>query len=409
MSFMRLRGSPTTMVLLGLFFGVIFGAVTPVLAIHGDIVSKLFIQCVKAAATPLVFFAVLDAILSHRIVGRDFAWLMSINLTNASIAIAIGIAIAHWARPGDMLQLLAASVTGVGDEIGKGIELKSLLMQQFPASIAQPFADNAILPTVIMALVFGYAVLRVANGSSSPDAQLLSSVQRFALAGRRVTEVVLGWIVKVIPLAVFAASARVVALHGLSPFKGLIIYAGWCLLAMVVHVLFVYQAWIVIVARRSLAAFWRMAMQPVSYAFGVNSSLVALPLTLQVLDKLGVKRSASTLAACVGTNLNNDGIILYEGFTLLVIAQAMGIDLSLQQQFLAGAFCIVAAMGVAGIPEAGVVALSLVLSAFGISAEMIATLLSVDWLIARARSAVNVLADMTSSVVIDRWMEKAHE
>ena len=145
-------------------------------------------------------------------------------------------------------------------------------------------------------------------------------------------------------------------------------------------------------------------MHPILYAIGVNSSLVALPLTLQALDKLGVSRRASTLSACIGTNLNNDGIILYEGFTLLALAQAFGIHMSLGSQVIAGLYCIVAAMGVAGIPEAGVVALTLVLSNFGLPTEALAVLLSVDWLIARSRSALNVSADMVGAVILQRWI-----
>jgi len=88
----------------------------------------------------------------------------------------------------------------------------------------------------------------------------------------------------------------------------------------------------VLFARLSWLKFWRHAVHPILYAIGVNSSLVALPLTLQALDKLGVSRRASTLSACIGTNLNNDGIILYEGFTLLALAQAFGIHMSLGSQ-----------------------------------------------------------------------------
>ncbi len=89
-----------------------------------------------------------------------------------------------------------------------------------------------------------------------------------------------------------------------------------------------------------------------------------------------------------------------------MIAPAAGADLSLGHQILAGLYCIVAAMGVAGVPEAGVIALSLVLGSLGIPTEMITILLSVDWILARARSGVNVLSDMTGSMVLDSWSRK---
>ena len=218
-------------------------------------------------------------------------------------------------------------------------------------------------------------------------------------------ETVLIWIVKLIPFAVFAASAKVTAEHGLHPFKGLGQYVLLCLMGMAVHVAFTYSAWLVLFVRARLRDFWRLAIEPVLYSFSVNSSLVALPLTLRTLDKLGVSRRASTLAAVVGTNLNNDGIILYEGFTLLALAQAGGIELDLGAQIFAALYCIIAAMGVAGVPEAGIVALTLVLSGLGIPLEALALLLSVDWILARARSFLNTSSDLVGSMALNRWLE----
>jgi DAACS family dicarboxylate/amino acid:cation (Na+ or H+) symporter len=136
------------------------------------------------------------------------------------------------------------------------------------------------------------------------------------------------------------------------------------------------------------------------YALGTNSSLATLPLTLEALDRLNVPKAASRLGACVGTNLNNDGIILYEAMAVLFVAQAYGIDLSLGEQLAAALMSLAAAIGVAGVPEAGVISLSLVLTAVGLPLEIVPLLLTVDWIIARMRSATNVLSDMTVSIGI---------
>jgi DAACS family dicarboxylate/amino acid:cation (Na+ or H+) symporter len=133
---------------------------------------------------------------------------------------------------------------------------------------------------------------------------------------------------------------------------------------------------------------------------GANSSLATLPLTLRALDRLRVPREASTLGACVGTNFNNDGIILYEGMAVLFVAQASGIELSWAQQALIAATCLVAAMGVAGVPEAGFVSLALVLNTVHLPLEILPLLLTVDWIIARARSMTNVLSDMVLSILV---------
>jgi DAACS family dicarboxylate/amino acid:cation (Na+ or H+) symporter len=212
--------------------------------------------------------------------------------------------------------------------------------------------------------------------------------------------------VRLVPVAVLGASSKLVATHGLATFGSLSHYVALCLFGMLMHFLLIYSSWVVFYIKISLQQFWRAVFEPALYAFSVNSSLVALPLTLAALDKLGVSRRAATLAACVGTNLNNDGIILYEGFTLLALAQASGVDMSISLQIFAALYCIVAAMGVAGVPEAGVVALTLVLSGLGLGTESLAVLLSVDWILARARSWLNTSSDMVSSLILDRMIKK---
>lgn len=397
---MKLVTSNIGWIILALITGAGLGLAFPQAALAITPITKFLLQLIKAAATPLVLFAVLEAILRYRVAGNDFIKLLIITLINASIAISIGLLIANVFVPGQYLTFLASDVTAATKEI----DFLDMLAKQLPVSIVQPLADNSIMPVVIMAIAFGFAWRHVRARQMAETAILMDQGEMWISFAREMCETVLIWIVKIIPIAVFAASAKVTAEHGLSPFKGLGQYVLLCLLGMAVHVLFTYSAWLILFVRIGLRNFWRVAIEPALYAFGVNSSLVALPLTLRTLDRLGVSRRASTLAAVVGTNLNNDGIILYEGFTLLALAQAGGIEMSLATQIFAALYCIVAAMGVAGVPEAGIVALTLVLSGLGIPTEALALLLSVDWIIARARSLLNTTSDLVGSMVLNRWI-----
>jgi Na+/H+-dicarboxylate symporter len=398
--------SMTSQVLLAMACGIALGQIWPEAGLAIGPLAKIMIQMVKAIATPLVFLAVCDALINHNVEGRDFGRLLGMTSINGIIAIFIGISVATVFQPGEGLTALITEGEAKKFESGVKTDFWTLLSSQLPESIVQPFIDNAIMPTVVLALLVGFSLRKIKYGHDKVLSERIEQIQALIVTGRAVIDVILAWIIRLIPFAVFAASARVVAQHGLSPLSGLFRYAGLCLLAMFIHVIFVYHAWIVGVARMSVKAFWQAAARPMLYAFGVNSSLVSLPLTLAALDKLGVSRRASTLAACVGTNLNNDGIILYEGFTFLALAQAAGAGLSIEQQVLAAIYCIVAAMGVAGVPEAGVIALSLVLSSVGLSPDMITLLLSVDWILARARSAVNVVSDMSGSIVLDHFAKR---
>lgn len=383
-----------------LIAGAVLGLTMPAPALTLAPLAKWVLQLIKVAATPLIFFAVMEAILRQRVAGGDFAKLLAITATNAAAAMAIGLLVANVFVPGQYLHFLAGTVPGSL----RDINFADLLAKQLPTSIVQPFADNSVMPVVLIALGLGFAWRRVRAQEGAAYLALMNQGETLVYLARQTCETLLIWIVKLVPLAVFAASAKVTAEHGLNPFKGLGQYVALCLLGMLIHVLFTYGAWLVLFVRISLRQFWRAALAPVLYAFSVNSSLVALPLTLRALDSLGVSRRASALAACVGTNLNNDGIILYEGFTLLALAQAAGLDLSLASQLVVAVYCVVTAMGVAGVPEAGMVALTLVMGGLGLPVEALALLLSVDWIIGRGRSFLNTSSDLVGSAALDRWL-----
>ena len=399
-------------IVIAMVAGVVLALLQPELAIKFAPMSKLVLQLIKAIAAPLVFFAVMEALLRFRVRGGDFFKLLTITFINIIIAISIGLLIANIFVPGDYLRPLIANQAYPAAL--KNMDFIDLVSHQLPTSVVQPFVENSMMPIVLLALMFGFAWRQVRHRQSrdsTPEntrpeyADIADKAEILISFAREITETVLIWIIKLIPLAVFAATAKVVSEHGLASFKNLGQYTALCLLGMLIHVVFTYSAWLIIFVRVNLLKFWTHALQPVLYAFSVNSSLVALPLTLRALDKLGVSRRASTLAACVGTNLNNDGIILYEGFTLIAIAQALGIDMSLSMQIIAAVYCIIAAMGVAGVPEAGVVALTIVLGSLGLPAEVLALLLSVDWIIARGRSLLNANSDLVGSMILDRWIK----
>jgi DAACS family dicarboxylate/amino acid:cation (Na+ or H+) symporter len=261
----------------------------------------------------------------------------------------------------------------------------------------QPFVDNLVLSVVLIALLYGFAT----RALRKREVRGAAAIEELTTALQGVTEIVLTWIVRLMPLAVFGVVAKTVGEHGLAALKGLGAYVGASLLGMAVQIAVVYHVMLWLFARVSPRRFWTQAREPVVYAVGANSSLATLPLTLGALDRLGVSRSSSALGACVGTNFNNDGIILYEGMAVLFVAQAHGIDLSLGQQLIAAASCLVAAMGVAGVPEAGMVSLALVLNTVGLPLEILPLLLTVDWIVGRARSVNNVLADMVLSILVD--------
>ena len=137
-------------------------------------------------------------------------------------------------------------------------------------------------------------------------------------------------------------------------------------------------------------------------ALSTGSSLATLPVTLRALSQSGVSDESARLAACVGTNLNHNGILLYEAMAALFVAGLYGIPLAAASKLAMMATSIAAAIGIAGIPEAGLVTLSMVLGAAHLPLAAVPLLLPVDWLLGRFRAAVNVASDMVVATLLDR-------
>lgn len=366
--------------------------------------GKLVIQLIKAVATPLLFFAIVNAIVTTEVRARAGVRLLGLATFNATLALGLGLLVSNVLRPGDHLAAAVAppDPAKLAAYADKKVDFVQTLVSYVPTSFVTPFVENTIISIVLLAVLLG-AGLRVVRGQQLAAGQTgHRAIEEGVATLLAVLETVLGWVVALVPLAVFGVVAKTVGEYGLAPLKGLAAYLLAGVGGLALHALVVYQIELRFWARMELGRFWRAAREPVVTALGTNSSLATLPVTLRALDNLGVSRSSSALGACVGTNFNNDGILLYEGMAVLFVAQASGLHLDLGQQVLASVTCLVAAMGVAGVPEAGFVSLALVLNTVGMPVELLPLLLTVDWVIARGRSVVNVLSDMVLSILLDR-------
>jgi DAACS family dicarboxylate/amino acid:cation (Na+ or H+) symporter len=368
--------------------------------------GKLVITLIKAFAAPLLFFAILDAFLRTSFRGRSAARMVVVSLFNAVIALTIGLLLSNLLRPGEASEALRR-VAGASAEAPspQKLDFSRAVSGLIPNSVAEPFVQNTILTIVVLAVLIG-AALRTIKNREREDAAAIATTEHSVGVLLRVFEVILFWIIALVPFAVFGVVAQIVGQHGFAPFAGLLPYVGVALLGLAIQVFVVYQAWLVFVARMPLRRFWRAARDPVVYAMGASSSLATLPVTLRSLDKLGVSPASARLAACVGTNLNNDGILLYEAFAVLFVAQAYGMHLDLSAQIVAALACLVAGIGIAGIPDAGLISLALVLGTVGLPVELVPLLLTVDWLLSRARAMTNVTSDMVVASVLERYREK---
>jgi DAACS family dicarboxylate/amino acid:cation (Na+ or H+) symporter len=213
--------------------------------------------------------------------------------------------------------------------------------------------------------------------------------------------IVLHWIIVLVPLAVFCKVAFVVGTQGFKPFIAL----GWFIAAVLIALALQATYYLL----RVRAASWvrpfqliRGTRDALAMAFSTASSTATMPVTYACLrEKVGQREESASLGALVGSNFNNDGTALYEAMAALFIAQMTGSDLTLTQQAMVVLTSVVASVGAAGIPEAGLVTMTLVFSAVHLPPGYIALLLPVDWFLDRSRTAINVMGDMNVSCILD--------
>ena len=403
----RLRVPMIARILIAMALGVAVGLWKGKEAAGLERIGALVIDMIKALAAPLLFFAILDAFLRTQIRARSGMIMVAISAINAAIAIAVGLTLSNTIRPGAHF---AATIATNPDDLKKyqsyaktGISFVDSLLDHLPTNVFKPFVDNAVITIILIAVLAGAALRRVKDEQQSKGQEDYKVVEGFVTTAFRAVEVMLGWVIVLIPLAVFAAVATSVGKYGFGMFRGLAIYVGVATLGLAFQVLVVYQAWLVFVAKMPLRTFWSGAKDAIIYAMGAASSMATLPVTLKCLDRMKVSPQSARLAACVGTNLNNDGILLYEAMAVLFVAQAMGIELTIAQQITAAAACVVAGIGISGVPDAGLISLTIVMATVGLKPTLLPVLLTVDWLVGRMRAMTNVTSDLVVAVLLDRF------
>ncbi len=402
-------------VTVGIVLGVVFGDQPYLLGLSNKDfgpLGMLVIRLLKALATPLVCLAILDSFLKTSISMTSGLRLLAVCTVNIGVAMLLGLTILWWFDPGSSwhghlseLEAVKAAPAAVAPD-GTSLSPLKNLAGFVPESVVEPFSKNLVISVVLLSVLAG-AALRFSRDQAGGVGESIELLGRLIEASLAVVTRMLLWVAEAMPVAVALIIADVVGKSGIGVFKVLWVFLATTLAGLLIHSLVYYPLVAWGVGRKSPAILFGKGLDAVVTAVSCNSSLATMPVTLKCLKDMGVSERAARLSACVGTNFNNDGIMLYEAMATLFLCQALGFDLDLGQQITVVAAAVMAGVGIAGIPEAGLVILPLVLTAAGIPeatiAVMIPLIVPVDWIIARVRSGVNVLADMTVATVLNRW------
>lgn len=390
-----------TQILIGMIVGVIIGAVAPACVPYVAPVGTLFINAIKMLIVPLVFASLVTGMTSMddvKKLGRISFKTIGIYLTTTLIAISIGLIVGELLQPGAGMNLAAA-----GEQVAKEApSLSKTLTGLIPKNPIDAMVKGNILQIIIFAIFLGLSI-NLAGEKGAPVKNFFASLAEVMYS---MTAIVMACA----PYGVAALIAKVVGQYGLDALLPLAKIIGAVYFGAILHVLITYSSYVTIIARLSPVKFFRGILDALMVAFSTTSSAGTLPATIRCTEKnLGVSPSIASFVLPLGATINMDGTAIYQGVCALFIAQAYNIDLTMGNIVTIMLTGTLASIGTAGVPGAGLIMLSLILSSVGLPMEGIALIAGIDRVLDMARTTVNISGDAMTAVLVSRTENELDE
>ena len=385
-------------VLIALIAGVGCGWLAPSASHDIGFLGNLFLRLLKMIIIPLIFTSLVSGIASlgdMRAVGRVGIRTVVYYTLSTTLAIAVGLALVNVIRPGDHLDLAGTSVLpeGFSTEIQT---LPEFLLRMVPDNVVSAMAAGDVLPVIVFALLFGIFLTRL-NGPN------VDSVHRVVDGVLEIIQALTLAIVKLAPVGIFALLAREVARSGPGIIWDLRYYFVTVGLGLLIHGLITLPIVLYVLGGRKPVEYGRSMAPALATAFSTASSSATLPLSMECSELAGNRRGVTSFVLPLGATVNMDGTALYEAVAALTIAQMYSVGLSLAQQALVLLTALLASVGAAGIPMAGLVMLVVVLQSVGLPLEGIGTIIAVDRVLDMMRTTTNVWSDLVGTAVVNRF------
>ena len=372
-----------------------------------NFVGTLFLNALKMLIVPLIMSSIIVGMMEIQpdTLGRLGYKTLLYYAASSLVAILIGLLVVNMFQPGiadgepvrDMIGLSADTDDVIERVEGKGGgDLAEVFIRMIPPNIVSAAAQGKMLGLIFFSLLFGFFVSRV---KGQPGETLKNFWNGLLDVMMQMTE----WVMLFAPIGVFALVAKVLLASGLDAFRPLAVFFFTVIIALALHLLLVMPAVLKFIARVRPGAHFRAMMPALLTAFSTSSSSATLPITIDCVEnRAGVSNRVSGFTLPLGATVNMDGTALYECVAAMFIAQAYGLSLDLTTQFTIVLIALLTSVGVAGIPSASLVAITIILAAIGLPAEAIGMILVVDRVLDMCRTAVNVFSDSVAAVTIAR-------
>lgn len=395
--------------------GIVTGTDTSILgvsfyAIYG-FVGTLFLNALKMIIVPLVMSSIITGISGigdSENLGRLGGKTILFYATSSLLAILVGLALVNITTPGiidgqaagDQLNLTtdASELAVVVEKVeGKGAsDISDVFLRLVPTNIVAAAAGGQMLGLIFFSLLFGFFMTRI-------DKEKSDVLKNFWQAVFDTMMHITMWVMKFAPLGVFGLVAKTVAATGFAAFSPLLIFFVTVVAALGIHAFITLPLLLRFLGRVRPGLFFKQMSPVMLTAFSTASSSATLPLTLETVEKeIGVSNKTTSFVLPLGATINMDGTALYECVAAMFIAQAYGLDLTIVQQFTIVLVALLTSIGVAGIPAASLVAITIILGVIGLPLEGLGLLLVTDRILDMMRTAVNVCSDSAGAVIIAR-------
>ncbi len=370
-------------------------------------VGKIFLNLLFMLVVPLVFSALVLGVVEigdPRSLGRIGGRTLIFILVVTAIAVSIGMVIVNLVQPGQGLspelaeELIAGSGARAADIATKGAAVSGidLLINIVPRNPLASAVNGDLIGVMFFALLFGIGATVVASAGTRSFVGAVQGVYDICLK-------LIGWIIQLAPYAVACLLFGITAKLGFDVLVQLARYVGTVVLALAIHFFVVFPILVRVFGGMSPLKFFKGAEPALLTAFSTSSSSATLPTTLECAEhRLGVPRPVARFVCTLGATANMNGTALFEGITVLFLAQFFGVELSFVQQMSILVLCIFGAIGAAGVPGGSLPVIAMILAMFGIPPEGIGLILGVDRFLDMCRTTVNVGGDLVASVVVAR-------
>lgn len=389
----------THWIFLGIFLGIVLGgligeSIVPI----AEPMAEIFLRLLRMIIVPLIFTSITAGVLGlgeGKNLGRLGAKTITYYMLTSTLAILTGLILVNLFQPGvgTNIQLLGTPEL-VETETS---ELWRIFIRMIPTNPVKAMVEGDMLAVIFFSVLLGLFITRLPEKGRTSLTNLFNNLFEVMM---KMTQ----FIIYFAPVGIFGLIAKIVATTGFSAFGSLIEFFLVVLTALLFHALVTLPTllWLIGKIRKPYRHFSSMTKALLT-AFSTASSNATLPLTIECVEKnSGVSNKTSSFVLPLGATINMDGTALYECVVAIFIAQVYGIDLSFTQQWLIVVTALLTSIGVAGIPMASLVAITIILKAVGLPLEGIGLIMITDRMLDMCRTTVNVWSDSCGAVIIAR-------